>query len=186
MINRAFLLLVLFALTFVSCENDMRKVDAINARGYSGEDRATGVTIIYSKEGRVEARLFAKEFIRAEAARPPYTDARQGLRIEFYDSTLLIQSTVKARYARWYEGKGNVLLRRDVVVANKKGEELHTEELVWNEALKKFFTEKPVRIITPTQTLYGDGLEANQDFTWHKITNIKGMVRVDKSAVPAE
>ncbi len=183
--TKAPVLLLLLAAGLAGCRNDLRQVDAINAR-VSSEDRAQDVTLIYSKNGHVDAKLFAKEFVRAERAKPPYTDARNGLRMEFYDSLLHVQSTVTARYARWYEGKGNVLLRDHVRVRNNKGEELQTEELVWNEAARKFYTEKPVRIQTPTQTLIGTGLEANQNFTWHRIIGIKGTVKVDKGAVPAD
>jgi hypothetical protein len=49
--------------------------------------------------------------------------------------------------------------------------------------LKKFYTDKPVKIITPEQTLYGDGLEANEDFSAYTIKNIKGTLRVDNTSV---
>jgi hypothetical protein len=31
--------------------------------------------------------------------------------------------------------------------------------------------------------MYGDGLEANEDFTWYRILNPKGVVQVDKGEV---
>ncbi len=34
--------------------------------------------------------------------------------------------------------------------------------------------------------MFGDGLEANQDFTWYEITNIKGVMQVNKGDVPGE
>jgi LPS export ABC transporter protein LptC len=113
-------------------------------------------------------------------------DARKGLRIESYDDSTRMQSTLTARYARYYMRQGNILIRDSIQVVTKKGERLSTEELVWNERLKKFYTEKFVRIKTPTQVMYGDGLEANQDFTWYEITNIKGIMQVNKGDVPAE
>ena len=70
------------------------------------------------------------------------------------------------------------------MIVNKKGEKLNTEELVWNQSAKKLFTEKFVKITTPTQVMYGDGLEANEDFTWYRILNPKGIVAVDKKEIP--
>ena len=32
--------------------------------------------------------------------------------------------------------------------------------------------------------MYGDGLEANEDFTWYRIKNPKGTVRVNKEEMP--
>jgi LPS export ABC transporter protein LptC len=170
-------------LGLLSCRNKIEDIQSLSGTG-SSEDKAQDVTIIYSSGGKVEARLYAKEFIRADKARPPYTDARSGVRIEIFDSSLKIQSTVTARYARWYETKGNVLLRDQVRVRNNKGEELQTEELIWSEANKKFFTEKAVRINMPTQSFYGTGLEADQNFSNYKILQPRGVVPVDKGQVP--
>jgi hypothetical protein len=41
-----------------------------------------------------------------------------------------------------------------------------------------------VRITTPTEVLYGNGMEANSDFTWYQITNTKGTVQVNKGEMP--
>ncbi len=166
------------------CRNDLKEVDKLTARRLPEEDHAKGVTIIYSTNGKVSSRLMAPDFVRAEKARPPYTDAKKGVTIEVYDSTLAVQTTVTAKYARWYEQQGNVLLRDSVRISTIKGERLETEELVWNESTKKFFTEKPVRIITPTQDLRGNGMEANQDFTEYTIGGLQGRVNVEKGALP--
>ena len=106
--------------------------------------------------------------------------------MEFYNDSTIVENTVTAKYARYYENQGNILLRDSIVIVNRKGEKLETEELVWNDKLKKFYTEKFVKITTPSQVMYGDGLEANQDFSWYQITNIKGVMQVNKSEVPGE
>lgn len=172
------------ALLLLSCGNSMEEIQALTDKGFGREERAKDVTIIYSSDGRVEAQLHAAEFVRLERARPPYTDAQGGVRIEIFDSSGGLKTTVTARYARWYETKGNVLLRDSVRVKNEKGEELQTNELVWSEVEKKFFTEKPVQINTLTQTLSGKGLEADQSFSNYRIMELTGAVRVDKSQVP--
>lgn len=169
---------------FVSCKNDPKEIDALVNKSAFQEDKAHDVTIYYSENGHTRARLSTKEFIRNDAAKPPYIDMKQGVRVEFFDDSLNIESTLNARYARYYEQQGNILVRDSIVVVNKKGERLNTEELVWNEKLRKFYTEKFVRITTPSQTMYGDGLEANEDFTWYQIKNPKGVVQVDKTEMP--
>lgn len=169
---------------FTSCKNDPKEIDALVSKQAIQEDRAEDVTIIYSEHGQSRIRMFATEFIRNEIAKPPYVDMRQGLKVEFFDDSLNVESTLTAMYARWYEGKGNVLIRDSVVVVNKKGETLRTEELIWNQDVRKFYTEKFVRINTPDQVMYGDGLEANEDFSWYRIKNPKGTVRVNKEEMP--
>jgi len=162
----------------------MSEIHALVDKNNMQEDRALDVTILYSEDGQVKARLFSKEFIRNETARPPFTDMKQGLKVEFLNDSLRIESTLTARYARYYERQGNVLIRDSVVVVNKKGEKLETEELIWNQEVQQFYTEKPVAITTATQTMWGDGLEANQDFSWYQIRNLRGVMRVEKDKVP--
>lgn len=178
------MLAVLFGATFSSCKNDKKAIDDIVTKYHVDEDRAEDVTIIYSEEGITKVRLFAKEFIKKEAAKPPYTEMKEGLKVEFFDDSLNVISTLTARYGRYYEEVGNVIIRDSVVVVNEKNEELHTEELVWNQNIRKIFTEKHVRINTPTQIMYGQGLEANEDFSWYRIKKPTGIVQVDKEKMP--
>jgi LPS export ABC transporter protein LptC len=175
----------IFFLCLASCKNDPKDIDALVNKTAAQEDKAFDVTILYSENGKLKARLFTKEFVRNEVAKPPFVDMKKKLFVEFFDdSTMEVTSTLNAKYARYYEQQENVLIRDSIVVVNKKGERLNTEELVWNQKLRKFYTEKFVRITTPTQVMYGDGLEANEDFSWYQIKNPKGIVKVDKTDVP--
>lgn len=180
-------LLTLFSvliLTISSCRNEMEDINALVAKTVMQEDVAHDVTILYSEDGHVKARLSSKEFVRNEQSRPPYTDMKKGLKVEFFNDSLQIESTLTAKYARYYEQQGNVLIRDSVVVINKKGDMLKTEELIWNQEIQQFYTEKPVAITTATQTMWGDGLEANQDFSWYRIRNLRGVMMVEKDKIP--
>ncbi len=166
------------------CKNDINKLkESLDSRMLNVE-RAEDVTIIYSKDGSTKAKLFTKNFFHIQSVQPTYIEMSKGLRVEFYDDSLKVQSTLTAKYGKYYEQNGNVLVRDSVVVINLKREQLNTEELVWNEKLQKFYTEKFVKITTPTQIIYGDGLESNQNFSEYKITNIKGMIGVTSNALP--
>ena len=177
------LLFLLIAIT-IGCKNDPKEISALTAKTLHQVDRAEDVTLIYSEKGKVKARIFAKEYISNDIARPPYMDMKSGIRAEVYNDSMKIESTLTANYARYYEKQGNFLIRDNIVVVNKKGETLNTDELVWNQNIQKFFTEKAVKITTPTLVMYGDGLEANQDFSWYRILNQKGTMMVNKSEVP--
>lgn len=181
---RILIVIACAALTTTACKNEMKDIHALVNKSAMQEDIAHDVTILYSEEGQLKARLFSREFIRNETSRPPYTDMKKGLKVEFFNDSLLIESTLTARYARYYEQQGNVLIRDSVVVVNKKGDMLETEELIWNQDIQKFYTEKPVVITTTTQTMWGDGLEANQDFSWYQIRNLRGVMMVEKDKMP--
>ncbi len=167
-----------------SCTNSMKEINEVTGRARVGEDHGEDVTILYSIGGKVKARLFTHTFIRSENSNPPFIEMKDGLKAEFFNDSAVVKSTVTARYGRYYESERNVLLRDSVHVLNDKGEQLDTKELVWNQRLQKFFTEKPVRITTPTQILLGTGMEASQDFSDYQIKNITGNVQVQKSQLP--
>ena len=174
--------LVSFCLLCLSCANNKDHIKQIKDYESLQEDRASDVTILYSEKALVKANLFASEFVRNENARPPYTELRKKVRVIFYDDQKKVKSTLYAKYARMYEHNKNVIIRDSIVIINQKGEQLKTEELVWNEQLRKFFTNKPVQIKTATQMIYGNGLEANEDFSYYQITQIKGIVNLTNNS----
>ena len=111
---------------------------------------------------------------------------KNGIRVLFYNDSMNLQSTLLAKYGRYFEQSGNVLVRDSVVVYNIKKEQLNTEELIWNEKLQKFYTDKFVKITTPTQIIYGNGLESNQNFSDYTILKMKGIIGVNKSSLPLQ
>lgn len=177
-----FLVLALF--WFSSCQNDPDEIEALVGPAAFQEDRAREVTFLFSENGNTQARLYADEFVRQEKAQPPYVDLRGSLRMEVFDDSLGVESVLTAGYARYYEKQGNILIRDEVVVKNKKGEHLFTDELIYHRIRARFYTEKAVRIETPDQIMYGDGLEANEDFSWYEILHPQGVVKVEKESLP--
>ena len=132
----------------------------------------------------MKARLFAKEYVKNEMAQPPYTDLNKDIRVEFFDDSGALAHVLTADSCRYYDVQGNILVWGNVQILSTRGEQLNTEELVWNQGIQKFFTEKPVKITTGNEVLYGNGMEANQDFTWYQIMNPTGSVQVKKGEVP--
>jgi LPS export ABC transporter protein LptC len=176
----------LFILLWSSCKNDIQKIHQTIDKSALNTERADSVTILYSKEGHTKAQLFAKTFNHVQDAKPAYIEMKNGLRVLFYDDSLNTQSTLHAKYGRYFEVSGNVLVRDSVVVYNIKKEQLKTEELIWNEKIQKFYTDKFVTITTPTQIIYGDGLESNQNFSDYTILKVKGVFGVNKSTILPE
>jgi LPS export ABC transporter protein LptC len=176
--------ILLPAILLQACSNDPKEIDALTGKHQLTEDIAHNVTIIYSENGTPKVRIYGTEFIRNEFVKPSYTDIRKGIKIEFFDDSLRLQSTLTAKYARFYDEKRTVLIRDSIIIKTKKQEEIRTEELVWNQNIKKIYNEKPVTIITPTQTMYGDALDAEEDLSIYQIKNLRGSLEVDKSTIP--
>jgi LPS export ABC transporter protein LptC len=178
------LLPVIVMCVLASCKNDPAAIRALTARNTLQEDRAKGVTFLYSQDGNMKMRIFANEFVRNTSAKRPFIDMNKGLKIEFYNDSGVVTDILTADSSRYYETQRDFIVWDSVQIISKKGEKLNTDELIWNESAQKFFTEKDVRITTATEILYGTGMEANRDFTWYRILNPKGSVQVDKGEVP--
>ena len=177
---------LLIVLYLSGCSNDMKDIEALTGgRPNMLEDKAEDITAIYSKDGKLKMKIFAKKYVRNLAAKPPYLDLNKDLKMEFYNDSGVVDNILTADSCRYYEVQGNILIWDSVQIIRKKtGERLNTSELVWNQSIQKFFTEKPVLITTATEVIHGKGMEANSDFTWYQITNPQGTVQVKKDEVP--
>ena len=132
---------VLFCV-IAACKNDPDRIRALTGKGNSQEDRAEDVTIIYSKNGKINSRLFAHEFARNENAKPPYIDMNNGLKAEFYNDSGVIENVLTADSSRYYEAQGNILVWGNVQIVSRKGEQLNTQELVWNQTIERSSSPK--------------------------------------------
>jgi lipopolysaccharide assembly outer membrane protein LptD (OstA) len=49
---------------------------------------------------------------------------------------------------------------------------------MWNQAEKKIYATGFVRITTPDEIIYGNGLEAKEDFSEYTIKKVTGTVKI--------
>lgn len=181
---QGFFLVVCFMLV-TSCQNDLSKLPGNNSPVELENDRADDVTFIYSEKGKTIAELHTKEFVGHENAKPPFIDFLGGVKMNMFDDKMQIESVVTARSARYYTQAENIIARDSVVVRNRKGEKLQTEELIWNQKLQRFYTDKFVRMTVDGQVSWGYGLEATQDFSYVRIKNQRGNVPVNDADLPS-
>lgn len=158
-----------------SCENDLAEVDALMKKQTAVEE-AFQVTSYLSQEGLMKAKLTSPYMIRHQAD-SAYLEFPRTMHVDFYNDSLVIESILDAKYARYREYEDKVYLRDSVVVINKlRGDTLKTDELWWDQNTQEFYTDKAVEIRQPDKTVYGNGLKAAQDFSWYDIFNITGTV----------
>ena len=167
-----------------SCENSREQIDRLTSKSIAVEE-AKQVDIIYSLGDKTRSRLSAPYMLRHQE-RIPYIEFTKTVHADFYDDSLRIESRLNAHYGKYMETESKVFLKDSVVVFNTKGDTLFCNELYWDRSTpgREFYTDKPVRIRTPTQIIDGDGLDAPQDFkSWH-IINGRGLVRVSSKEFP--
>lgn len=171
---------VLMIVVGAGCENDIEKIKLITSQKVLPVEAATDLEIIYSDSAKIKSKIVTPELNRY-IGNKNYIELPKGLKLEFYDDNQNITSTLTADYAIRREQEMIVEAKRNVVIVNEKNEKLNTEHLVWNEKTKKIYSDKFVKITTPEEIIYGNGFEADQDFSRYKILNIKGTINIKKS-----
>ncbi len=170
-----------------ACENDANEVNSLNKKKL-GVEEAVNIKVNFTIGGQAKAILTAPLMLRVQDT-VPYVEFPKTLHVNFYNTQQIIESTLDAKYARYKESQRIVFLRDSVKVINiQRGDTLYCRELYWDRARtgNEFYTDKPVRIRTRTQTLDGTGLDASQDFkNWH-ITYPVGPIKVPAAQFPTQ
>ena len=167
-----------------SCENKLAEVAAINSKGV-GKDEAKKVVIHYTVNGKRKAILTGPIMYRVQDT-VTYVEFPKGMHVDFYGLNDSVESKVDARYAKYKDSQSKMFLKDSVRVINILGDTLYCDELYWDRSITgaEFFTDKPVKIRTRTQTLNGTGMDARQDFSSYVIRNPIGVLKVSSGEFP--
>jgi LPS export ABC transporter protein LptC len=182
-IYRRLFLTLLIAGIFAGCENKVQDLPS-NARRAIAPDEVEGVKSYMSEGALVKGKLTAPYMLGFQRSDSPYFEFPRSLHVDFYNAGMVIESQMDALYGKFLQTQNKVYLRDSVVVKNVlKGDTLHTPELWWDKNTERFYTDKPVRIYEKTRTLFGTGMEADQNFKWYKITHLTGTILTSQSGV---
>jgi LPS export ABC transporter protein LptC len=178
---RVYLILTL-SLLFSACENDIEKINMLNASPEYPDSIGDDVEMIYSDSAKVKVHLYAKELKQYDRAEKPYIEFPQGMRVYFYNDSMEIESEIKSNYAIYYneeklwKGTGNVILRN-----LKTGERLDTEELFWDEGKEEIYSRSYTRIVTDNEILHSqNGFRSNQELTDYELIGNSGKFNIEE------
>lgn len=154
------------------CENDLQKVNELTKEYEVAVETGRNVEMFYSEKGVVRVKIEGP-LLKRHKTEEPFVEFPEGLKITFYNEAHEVNSILRADYAIRYEKKMEAFLQDNVVLTNDQDERLETDELYWLEKEARIYGDKPVRITTPRETIYGkSGFEADQDFTTYTIKEI--------------
>jgi lipopolysaccharide export system protein LptC len=168
-----------------SCSNNYQEVQDL-AKKKMPVDKVTQVESYLSQDGIVKARLTAPLMLITTISDTPTTKFPHSLHIDFYDSTQKIQSKLFAKYGLYYNTKQLVFLRDSVIIFNVTGDTLRCEQLWWDQDRELIYTDVPVHIRKPDESIDGTGLTADQNFNHWTIKNAKGPISVPDSTLPSD
>jgi LPS export ABC transporter protein LptC len=175
-----FFVLAFFVFVSSSCENNIEVVNLISNPEILPEMSGNEVEILYSDSAMLKAKVVTPELKRfRKADAKPYLEFPKGMHVYFYDNNQNVNAEVSARYAIYRENEKLWEARDNVVVKNVKGDVLNTEQLFWNEATEKIYTDKYSKVTKADGdvSIGNNGLEARQDFTNWKLKGASGRMK---------
>ena len=110
---------------FSSCDNgNIEKINAITSELNAPTMSVTNTEILYTKNALIQTKIISPEINRYLNLEEPYTEFPKGLYVEFYDSTQVPTSFIKAKYCIYDETERLWTAENDVVSVNAEGDTL--------------------------------------------------------------
>lgn len=159
-----------------ACENDVADVKAFGSKA-PGIEEGKNIESYISQSGRIRAKLTAPILLRYQGDSMRKTEFPNTLHVDFFDSTMRIESQLFAKYGRYLPNESKVFLKDSVVIFNTKGDTLYSNELYWDQSLGQFYTHTPVTLVQSypykQRGRYANGFRSNQDLTDITFFNIQ-------------
>ncbi|MBK9760150.1 MAG: LPS export ABC transporter periplasmic protein LptC [Flavobacteriales bacterium] len=164
-----------------ACKNDLDQLASIEMNADAPDRITTKAEYFYSDSGYVRNRLRAgrvEEFMTDGEQR---TELSDGVELVFFDNAGRSGSTLNARRGSILPKTQRMEVFEQVVFTNSRGERMETEHLVWSQDSDRVYTDSPVKISRAQDIIYGQGLDANEDFSRYTIRKITGTLFVQPS-----
>lgn len=163
----------------VACQSDPKKQEGVVVP-YTGPQVVTqDMQVLFTDSARVTMRMTAKIQTILQNDDQEY---QKGLFVTFFDENQKKESTIKADYAYFFKAKNEWKVTGNVEVLNiEKQQKLETQEMYWypDKGDILVLEKDSVRITEPDQILWGNGLQAKDDFSTYKIKNVRGTKYLD-------
>jgi LPS export ABC transporter protein LptC len=174
--GRQITLLVATALALISCENDIEVVKSFSGDSLMPSQTMINVVTNYTDSARLQLRITTPEINYYSTVTENYTEFPQGVFAEFFDRNENVESSLKSKYAIYFQDKELWEAKDSVVVVNRDGEILETDQLFWDERKKIIFSHSFVRVTRPNEEITGEGFEADETFSRWNIRKVQGTI----------
>ncbi len=127
-------------LGLAACENDLESIKKIaNMNSGKAIDTTRGVDVIYSDSAVVKGRLLTPLLIKYSVEKP-YDVMPDGVKIFVFDKQGKESATIVADSAVQLEQENLSKFYKNVIVTTSDGSVFKSDELIWDQPQKKFYT----------------------------------------------
>lgn len=104
----------------------------------------------------------------------------EGLQVTFYDKTGQPRSWLQSDYARRDQVNRKIIIQKNVILYNDRGQRLEGPELIWDERTKEIYTDRFVKITDQDKIIFSYGFKSNEAFTRYELHSVSGDVKVEE------
>jgi LPS export ABC transporter protein LptC len=165
------LLIILIWLFIISCSQDQYQNEDYKEQSMVPDQQIWNATVIFSREDRINSILQAYRLDIFENT--GLTIADSAFKLDVFNTRGEHMSVVTAD-SGLVKGEDSLVAMGNVVVISDSGVKLETEVLSWDRILKKIRSDTSVILTTPTDTLFGDALIADEGLNNWEITHPRG------------
>lgn len=180
--NIAYLFSCAIFFMVTSCEEDLTNNKGKNNKNFASQI-INNANIIQRDSGFVTMRAKAPIIEKYELIDSPYTVARKGVNILFFDKKKpKVPGTIKAKYAKFYDYKQFYEARGDVRITTNENERFAMQTVFWDQRKKRIYTRDTVYVtMKDGSTLIGaHGMTAKDDFSEYVFYQNSGDFTTDK------
>ena len=170
------LLFIIQSLMLLSCgDDDLKNATAVSSKKITlTKDRSYGVQVTYSDSAKVKAKGFAAVLDKVTPSQGAvYSEMPKGVNIEFFNEFLVRTGTIRSDYAINKETEKITIFRKNVVVVSDKITFV-TEELIWDENKKMYFSPFGTVTAKDGSVITGKKFSAPQAFSTYNIAEPSG------------
>lgn len=168
-------------LAFAACENDPSAVAALFPDERPDAEVITDFETIYSDSAQVKVRVSGPRLVRSREGAEFVQEFPEGVFVEFFDDGGAVTATLAARWGIRYEGQELITVRDSVVWQAVGGDRLDTDELTYDAAEARIYSDRFVRLRQGEKVITGVGFESNPEFTRSRVRAVRGVVTVPRT-----
>jgi LPS export ABC transporter protein LptC len=142
-----FLPALLMVTLLAACENDINKIKAIAAADATKPIQQTSdIDVIFSDSAIVKFRLTAPLMVEYMTPKNPYKVLPKGVKIIFLDKNVKEAGNIVADTGFMRDDNKLIEFRKNVVAKNAEGTVYKSDELIWDQKKKIYYSNKPVEM----------------------------------------
>ncbi|MBD5177200.1 MAG: LPS export ABC transporter periplasmic protein LptC [Bacteroidales bacterium] len=162
--------LVLLLVVLVACSREhQRFVPNAGDAQHTPTMATRDVSTLISDSGYTRYHLTAPLWQMFEDAEEPFWKFPDGLEVEQYDLAMNPESTVVCDSAIYFSRKRIWRLDGNVVMVNTDADSFLTQQMFWDQAERKIYSDSFVHIVRSDRIIEGYGFESDQSMHYYTV-----------------